>query len=173
MLLSPDVLPSTVAREIFIPIDAGKLINNFYGGELNRRKTMGIMISVYRQFAKDFVPSFRQFFDLLADAGTAPLLFHCTAGKDRTGFAAALFLSSLGVERGVVVQDYLLSAELLGKKYIKGRDYGDVEEPLYSVFPEFIQAAFEVIDAEPEGMEGYLRDSLGVDIDLMREMYTE
>ena len=172
-LYSPDMLPPTVVDEIAIPIDAGKLIGNFYGGTLNRRKTMGIMVSVYKQFARDFIPSYAAFFQALADGKKTPLLFHCTAGKDRTGFAAALFLSSLGVDRKIIVDDYLLSAECLKTKYVKGRDYDETMEPLYSVFPEFIAAAFEVVDGEPGGVDGYLRDRLGVDIERMREAFTE
>ena len=43
-----------------------------------------------------------------------PLMFHCTAGKDRAGFAAALFLAALGVERETIIEDYMLTNELTG-----------------------------------------------------------
>lgn len=170
---APDRLPSTVAHRIDIRIDAASLLGNFYGGALNRRKAMGMMVSVYRQLAGDFASSYRLFFEALADGEKLPLLFHCAAGKDRTGFAAALFLSALGVERELIVRDYLLSAECLRRKYVKGTDYDEVSEPFYSVFPEFIEAAFAVVDATPGGIEGYLRDRLGVDTAAMRAMFTE
>lgn len=173
VLYSPDILPRTVKNTVALPVDAGKLIGNFYGGALNRRKAAGIMVSVYRRLAVDFVPQYKQFFAALAAPENLPLLFHCTAGKDRTGVAAALFLSSLGVDRKIIVEDYLRSAECLRRKYVKGVDYDDVSEPLYFVFPEFIAAAFEVIDAEPGGMEAHLRDRLGVDTGRMREIFTE
>lgn len=172
-LCAPDIVPSTVRRAAAIPVDAGKLIGNAYGGTLNRRKSTGIMISVYRQLARDFAQSYRQFFEILADPENVPLLFHCTAGKDRTGVAAALFLSALGVERKLIVEDYLRSAECLRKKYVKGVDYDEAMEPLYTVYPEFIAAAFEVADAAPGGTDGYLRDALGVDIEHMRKTFTE
>lgn len=170
---SPDRHPKTIGKSVNIPIDAGKLVGNVYGGTLNRRKVMGIMISVYRQLAGEFAPSFRRFFQLLADRDNLPLLFHCTAGKDRTGLAAALFLSALGVERRLVVEDYVYSAECLKEKYEAGRDYDEVMEPLYTVYPEFIQAAFEIIDAHPGGIDAYLRDRMGVDIDMFRRTFTE
>ncbi len=173
VLYSPDILPATVAETRALPIDAGRLIDNFYGGTINRRKVFGIMVSVYRQLAREFTSAYAQFFAALADAGKTPLLFHCTAGKDRTGFAAALFLSSLGVERQAVIDDYLYSAKCLRKKYRLGVNYDDVYEPLYTVFPEFIAAAFEVVDAEPGGVMGYLENRLGVDIGYMRETFTE
>ncbi len=172
-LYAPDILPSTVTNVIALPIDAGRLIDNAYGGSLNRRKSMGIMISAYRQLATDFIPLYSRFFAALAAADSTPLLFHCAAGKDRTGFAAALFLTALGVERKRVIEDYLLSAALLSRKYVKGVEYDDVMEPMYTVFPEFLDAAFAVVDAAPGGADGYLRDSLGVDAEALREKYTE
>lgn len=169
----PDRLPSTVQKSVNIPVDAGKLVGNFYGGTLNRRKVIGIMVSVYRQLINEFTASYRQFFELLADSENLPLLFHCTAGKDRTGLGAALFLSALGVDRRQVLYDYMRSAECLKRKYQAGRDYDEIMEPLYTVYPEFIQAAFAVVDDLPGGVEAFLRDQLGVDIEHFRKVFTE
>ena len=49
-------------------------------------------------------------FRLLADHASYPLVFHCQAGKDRTGVLAALVLSSISVEREAIVDDYMLTA---------------------------------------------------------------
>lgn len=57
--------------------------------------------------------AFRSFFELAADAGNAPLVFHCTGGRDRTGVAAALLLSSLGVDDDTIAYDYSLTGDLL------------------------------------------------------------
>ena len=45
----------------------------------------------------------------LSDPGSLPALVHCTAGKDRTGFASAVVLKALGVPHDTIVEDYLLS----------------------------------------------------------------
>ncbi len=58
--------------------------------------------------------SYRQAFELLADPANRPLLFHCLAGKDRTGTMAALLLTLLGVDHESVMKDYALS-ELAGQ----------------------------------------------------------
>jgi len=50
---------------------------------------------------------------LLGDADRYPLVFHCAAGKDRTGVLAALVLELAGVEREVIVADYVITAERL------------------------------------------------------------
>jgi protein tyrosine/serine phosphatase len=48
---------------------------------------------------------------LIADSGTAPLVFHCAAGKDRTGVLAALTLSLLGISDDDIATDYALTEE--------------------------------------------------------------
>lgn len=78
------------------------------GQRLTAQDTMVLMEDTYRAFVLDNTPRFKQLFAHLLDNGE-PLVFHCTAGKDRTGFAAALILQALGVSRALVMQDYLLS----------------------------------------------------------------
>ena len=56
-----------------------------------------------------FRHDWRRFFKLLAERDVYPLLFHCSAGRDRTGVGAAMLLSMLGVERDRIVADFLES----------------------------------------------------------------
>jgi protein-tyrosine phosphatase len=60
---------------------------------------------------------YKQFFKTLLDSNGEPVLFHCSAGKDRTGVAAALLLSALGVDRETIIKDYLASAGNVAEKY--------------------------------------------------------
>lgn len=57
--------------------------------------------------------SFRTLFEVAADAASAPLVFHCSGGRDRTGIGAALLLSSLGVDDETIALDYALTGDLL------------------------------------------------------------
>ena len=66
----------------------------------------------YRNFVSDNLNVFREVFLLLADAGNLPLLFHCAAGKDRTGILAAVILKSLGVPDEIIYADYELTGAL-------------------------------------------------------------
>ncbi len=125
----------------------------------------------------------RMFAELLA--GHAPLAFNCTAGKDRTGVAAALLLTALGVPRETVIQDYELSNRTFDPKKLTHKP-GQVAPPPTSLPPEvlkafvaadrsYIEAMFQVVDAHPGGAAGYLRDELGLsraDIAKLRRMYT-
>jgi len=78
-----------------------------------------IMKLVNRSLVRENTEVFREFFSLLASRENLPLLFHCAAGKDRTGFAAAMFLSSLGVSRGDIMNDYMLSTYGAGSVVLK------------------------------------------------------
>ncbi|MFN8528648.1 MAG: tyrosine-protein phosphatase [Anaerolineae bacterium] len=66
--------------------------------------------TLYRFFIDDCQPAFRQIFAAIADARPGAVLFHCTAGKDRTGMVAALLLSLVGVDDETIADDYSLSA---------------------------------------------------------------
>ncbi|GHT66536.1 hypothetical protein FACS1894110_10390 [Spirochaetia bacterium] len=79
----------------------------------------------------------------------AKVIFHCSAGKDRTGIAAALFYSALGVPRETIIKDYLLSAQYVAEKYAPVVNVlGEQMEPLVSVKREYIESLFNYIDTE-------------------------
>lgn len=112
--------------------------------------------------------SFALIFRLLAQEDRYPLVFHCAAGRDRTGVAAALVLLAAGVGRGDVLADYLLSAELLTGLLERWRAISiargvDPEPILENVRPrpEYLLPMLETIDRQFGGIEGYL-DSIGV-----------
>ena len=67
-----------------------------------------VMTDGYRKLPYLLAPSYRGLFEFVV-AGEVPVLFHCTVGKDRTGIAAALLLSALGVPRELVVEDFRAS----------------------------------------------------------------
>src|SRR3546814_4751357 len=71
-----------------------------------------IMHVVYRELPFEQAPAYREMFSQLA-AGELPMVINCTAGKDRTGVAAALMLTALDVPRDIIIEDYALSGELL------------------------------------------------------------
>jgi len=78
------------------------------GGRLTAQDTVVCMQDTYRHFVRDNAAQFAQLFQLLLEKD-APTVFHCTAGKDRTGWAAALILEALGVARADIDRDYLLT----------------------------------------------------------------
>jgi protein-tyrosine phosphatase len=121
-----------------------------------------VMRDSYRGYVEHNTPRFRALFaHLLEDR--APLVIHCTAGKDRTGFACALILHTLGVSDEVISEDYLLTNRFYRRDPNSGSDLpDDVKQVLGSVQTSFLGAAFEAINADYGDLETYLQKGLGI-----------
>jgi len=133
------------------------------GGPLSAAEAAELMRESYRAYVRDHAPIFRALFQHLLDDG-APLVFHCTAGKDRTGFAAALILSSLGVSQDVIVEDYLLTNELwrAPQAVIPSPFSDEVKAVLISVEESFLSAALDTVRTDYGDLDAYLSDGLGL-----------
>jgi protein-tyrosine phosphatase len=134
------------------------------------------MQDTYRGFVRHSTGQFKQFFGHLLESNQ-PTVFHCTAGKDRTGFAAAMVLHALDVPMGEVMKDYLLTNERL--KPVPGGGWQlppQVAAVLFRVQPEFMDAAYAAIEHDFGGVEGYLRDGLDLreaERARLRELYLQ
>ena len=132
------------------------------GTPLSADHAVEVMRDSYRSYVQQNTPRFRALFaHLLEDR--APLVIHCTAGKDRTGFACALILHTLGVPDDVISEDYLLTNRYYRRDPNSASELPDhVKQVLGSVQPAFLSAAFESIDADYGDLETYLRDGIGL-----------
>jgi len=134
-----------------------------------------LMTDLYRSLVRDQDHRFAELFHhLLAD--DTPLAFHCTAGKDRTGMAAALILLALGVDRATVQHDYLLTNQHYRHPPLPQSDTPpEVLQVLWRVQERFLQAALATIDAQAGGLDGYLqRLGLGpAALDALRARYLQ
>ena len=132
------------------------------GTQLSTEHAAEVMRDSYRSYVQQNTPRFRALFaHLLEDS--APLVIHCTAGKDRTGFACALILHALGVSDDVISEDYLLTNRYYRRDPANGSELpDDVKNVLGTVQASFLDAAFEAIDADYGDLESYLRDGLGL-----------
>jgi protein-tyrosine phosphatase len=124
-------------------------------------------------------------------AGDLPLVFHCTGGKDRTGLLAALVMTALSVTDEMVMQDYLLTNELLDTVKVlenlrKGDAAGgfafmgampaDLRAPLMICDPAYLQAALTAVERKNGSVLGYFEQELGVGpsgIEVLRERLLE
>ena len=132
------------------------------GGSLTASDTVRLMQDTYRAFVHHHAHRFAELFVHLL-RGDGPLVFHCTAGKDRTGFAAALVLMSLGVSRTVAMQDYLLTNALYRMPDAASSSLPqEALQVLWRVQEGFLNAAFEAVDADFGGLSNYLDTALGV-----------
>ena len=120
------------------------------------------MQDTYRAFVSDNARQFAGLFEQLLSEDT-PLVFHCTAGKDRTGFAAALILLALGVPRSIVMEDYLLTNRLYRRPAAVGSSTPDeVLDVIWTVQEGFLEAALQAVERDHGGVPSYLERSLGV-----------
>lgn len=123
-----------------------------------------------RQFVDSLAYQYRPFTDLLLERDQLPLLFHCSAGKDRTGFAAAIILDALGVDRELIMADFLMSnyyrydknASNIRKATLAGVDQR-IAEPLVVVDESYLQNAFDEIDRKFGNTPAFLEAELGID----------
>lgn len=167
---APDKRPASLEHIFMLNINPGSISDL---KEIQATNSGTILVEANKMLARDFQLAYKEFFRILMDEANIPLLFHCSAGKDRTGFAAALFLASLGVDHETIMQDYMLSAEYVKEKYAAMVEQYPPLAPVMTVKPEYLQAAFDVIDQEYGGMENYLTNCLEVDLNKMKAMYTE
>jgi protein-tyrosine phosphatase len=132
------------------------------------------MISTNVELATRFTPEMRRFVrEVLASDGR-PVLFHCAAGKDRTGFGAAILLRMLGVPQEVIMQDYQLTNVYLLKAYrwrmslvrvLKGRRFVSAILGFMDANTAYLSAAFDAVEREHGSFDVYIRDGLGVEWD--------
>lgn len=163
-LSTPCSLPDAQVQSLSIePTVVQRLTERLEAGDvLTASDMVSLMQQTYRDFVHHNTPRFKALFAQLL-ASDSPLVFHCTAGKDRTGFAAALILLSLGVPREVVMQDYLLTNTLLKMPPLAGGLLTpEVRSVLYRVQEDFLMAAFEVVKRDHGGVEAYLENDLGL-----------
>jgi protein-tyrosine phosphatase len=132
------------------------------GVPLSSAAALDVMRGSYRNYVRYNTPSFRALFAHLVE-DRAPLVIHCTAGKDRTGFACALILHALGVPDDLIAEDYLLTNRFYRRDPSASSDLpDDVRQVLGSVEASFLAAAFDAIRADYGDLESYFSDGLGV-----------
>jgi protein-tyrosine phosphatase len=129
-------------------------------GSLTGPVALELMRESYRNYVRHNTASFRNLFGYLLE-DRAPLVIHCTAGKDRTGFASALILHALGVADEVIAEDYLLTNQHYKRDATAATDLPeDVRNAIGNVDASYLAAAFEAVGKEYGDLETYLRDGL-------------
>ena len=160
----------------------------FLADDISEEKVAGFMIKVNRDFVFKHHEAFAQLFQqLLKTKSDEALLFHCTAGKDRTGFAAALILFSLGFSREQVLEDYLLTTSFFEPeiemervvKAIPEEQILDIDvqliKPILEVRPEFIESALQTLESRIP-IDDYLREYMKLgksELERLQEIYME
>jgi protein-tyrosine phosphatase len=170
-----------------LPIGTGELAPSrirrlILGGDVDSDQLGRLLTAEYRAFVTHFSQQYAAMFARLAAPDQLPTLVHCTRGKDRTGFAAAIVLLALGVPHETVVEDYLLTNVFTASDIrwtvalaFVGSLFrvtpGEIL-PLLEARPEYLEAAFAAATERHGSLEAYLRDGLGVTDELRGRLQT-
>ncbi len=143
------------------------------GPDVTPEKAKAMMAQFYRAMPFQFAGQYKRMFRQIID-GNTPLVYHCSAGKDRTGMASALILTIVGVSRETATEDYLLSNQYYRPQMPKQGGQADAQMAFFRSLPpgvvqavmgvdaNYLQAAFAAIDARDGGMALYVHEDLGL-----------
>lgn len=164
----------------------GDVLARFADPALDAAGAEALMAELYRSMADEQTPHYAGMFSALTRSDE-PLLFHCTAGKDRTGIAAALLLTALGVDRETVIQDYVLSEVIASlPEYQNAAPALDEDmdsnyaflatmspaalDALMGTRRVYIESAFDEMTRRHGSVENYIRDELGMDAGRLQQL---
>lgn len=147
------------------------------------------MIDLYKGFLnKSCLDAYRKFFNIVFDKHEKGILFHCSVGKDRTGFAAILLEYALGVSKEDIIEDYMYTkecskerTEYLTNYYINkiGEDTPNIRKAVENAFDpqeEYLDILFNEIDKRYGDMNNFLEKEFGLNqtkIKQLKHLYLE
>lgn len=171
---------TVLAMDIVADFRAGEDLLAALRAEPGEAAALRMMLDTYEALPAACAPHLALLFERLA-GGDVPLLIHCTAGKDRTGFVVAMLLHALGVEEAAIMGDYLRSADHLGPAVVEatravmdaglGRPVRQAElAAVCGVRPAFLRASHDRIMRDHGSVHAYLRDAARLDSDMRRAL---
>jgi protein-tyrosine phosphatase len=174
---SPNKLPlngGITVKELPITVDAAQIERitlRLQEDNATADDMAHFLIEANREMVERFTPIYRQWLQALLYEDSYPQVFHCTAGKDRTGFGAALLLSILGVPQETILQDYLATNTYTAARvdsivhYVYEKTMHqvnqDVIRTLFTVQAHYLGEAFKAIEEEYGDIDNYIETALG------------
>jgi protein-tyrosine phosphatase len=155
------------------PVDIRKLSRKIIMGRVDEGEVMALLD--HRRFITS--PAHREswggWLKSLVDDANTPHLFHCTSGKDRTGYGAAILLLTLGVDKETVMSDFLFSNDVLAgyndatiariEKKVGQRDSLQTIRKIMGVSRETMEATFAEMESGYGSVDGFVEQGLGID----------
>ncbi len=165
----PVVIPGTRALPLPIEPMVGASLRDILrtgqaSGQLAPGEMLDLLRDAYRAYALQSIPQYRGLFEAILQPDGLPLLLHCSAGKDRTGFGSALLLSALGVGWPDIVRDYLATNTLWRREIAGNFDLPwDLKDVLLGAHETLLDTAFDSLRAEYGSVDEYLSCAIGLD----------
>ena len=185
---SPNRLPNTLQdRQRQLNIEPGNLADAF--SELSPDRVSQHMVNINKALVLEHQQTYSTFMHQLLELSDGGILFHCTAGKDRTGFAAALILMALDVPREIIYEDYLLTSKYFvpeeqAEHFLQDPHFQEkmsergatqmvsknILIPMLEVRREYLQSALDTIDQHFDSESDYLTRALNFGTDKQRQL---
>lgn len=138
-------------------------------------RARSLVMDMYREMPRAYAPHLAALFAWLAGSSRPPVLIHCEAGKDRTGFICGVLLLALGAPVQAVLAEYLLSRgryRLSALRKVVGEDLPPradrALQVIAAVDAAYLTAALHWIDARHGSLEAYLCEGVGVTREQLR-----
>nr|WP_254452731.1 tyrosine-protein phosphatase [Roseicella sp. DB1501] len=177
--LRPSRLPPGAER-VHLPIEptvGASLRDLLHREEATGEDVVSLLRRAYLDYLGRFIGVYRQVFALLLEPGRQALLFHCSAGKDRTGVGAALILTALGASRQTVLEDYRATDRLWRRDHsLPEGTPKPLADALLSTHPELLEETLDRAIAAHDGLPLLLEQGLGLDaarLRALRDAYLE
>ncbi|MEI7664372.1 MAG: tyrosine-protein phosphatase [Bacteroidota bacterium] len=177
----PDKLIGTVTEIIHISIhDYAREDSERFLAENNAAGLATLLVGDYRRMITEHQNDFRRFFEVLANTENLPLVYHCAAGKDRTGLATVFLLQALGVDMANIWDNYMATNDyaksytrkIIDKVTASGLN-GEILLPLLEVRKEYLEAALVEIVRQAGSLQCYVEDVLLADIAVLQSKYLD
>lgn len=175
----PDKPVGTVKEIIHIDIhDAARDRAEKFLEENNAAGLEKVLVHDYVRMVNNHQQDFRRFLEILANTSHLPLVYHCAAGKDRTGLATVFLLSALGVPMQHIWDDYMAtnlyaesSTQKIIRKVTESGLNGEILRPLLEVRKEYLEAALNEIVHKYRNLQHFVTEVLKADCEKLQERY--
>ena len=184
---SPDNLsPYLKERYINLSISAqtlSRMVNAFKDNKDDAIYYEKVMEESYKLYLENHKNVWKDFFKILISSRGQPILYHCTAGKDRTGIASYLIQSLCSVDEKFIDDSYLLSNDLLSSKEAVSEQQDTVQNPNTLVTPlmlstlgkvkiSYLNSAKKLIKEKYQSVKSYFLNELGFNNQNLNELLT-
>jgi protein-tyrosine phosphatase len=158
--------------------DAPRELAAKYIDENNEPGLKRLLIDEYKRIVLNYTAEYRQFLFEAANNPNIPMVFQCSAGKDRTGLATIFLLTALGVSMEVILKDYFLTNtfarahahEIIGILNNNGHN-GEIMRPMLEVRQEYLDSAFSTIQEHYGTLENYVFRELAAETGVLQRRF--
>lgn len=164
-------------------LDGGAVMGAFRVGTPTPDRVRAAILEFYLTAPEEFADRLSAIFGLLR-THEVPMIMHCTAGKDRTGVAAAVVLRALGVPPQTVIEDYALSEGSVDMRALIGGAVSrrneswkflamlspELRAPLVAAEPAYLEAMLDTLDRRYGSLQGYLASRVGLTPDALKHI---